>query len=156
MRKLREDHIRKGASRELIPPASVTVELDESDAGPDELIKAFIEVTPVRPYRLEEAVRDFYRAIGAPVPPLPHERRRTAQAWSVGARRRPNPRADQLLRLLARGNLVTHTRRSAGFTVSAQAVRLHIHGASADMDYADAVELHAALDAWLRLKAVDR
>ncbi|WP_030800660.1 hypothetical protein [Streptomyces sp. NRRL S-337] len=150
--KLRELHgtqLRKGRSRSLIPPASVRVDVDEPDSTREDVINAFVGAAPNEPKSLEDAVRAFYQAIGAPIPPLRQDR--VARAWQVAQSR--NSRAAQLLRTLTHGVPVTYSRGSAGFTVSVDAVRIRVGGAEGDLDRAGVTELHAALNAWLRLNA---
>ncbi|MFI0220616.1 hypothetical protein [Streptomyces lydicus] len=147
LRDLHATQVLKGRSRPLISPTSILLDLDEPDSTSETVINGFVGAAPNETQSLEDAIRAFYQAIGAPVPPLRQDR--IARAWKVPSPR--TSRADQLLRTLTHGTPITYTRRSVGYTVTADTVRIRVGGADGDLDRAGVVELHAALNAWLRL-----
>ncbi|MFC4512238.1 hypothetical protein [Streptomyces ehimensis] len=158
MRELHAKKLRQGYTRTFIAPSVVRVDVHE--VVPEErwgrevpaldLVEAFVAAAPSRPSEagLEEAIRSFYKAIGSPARPEYFER----LARAGGPVAPLPPRAAALLRVLSHGDVVASPGRAAvGYTVSAEAVRLHVGRAGEDLDHATVVELQAALSAWLRL-----
>ncbi|MEI5098148.1 hypothetical protein RB200_05235 [Streptomyces sp. PmtG] len=113
-------------------------------AAPD-LVAEFAGAAPTKPQALEDAVHDFYTAIGVPTRPRgPVSTPRRAPAALT-------PRAAELRRLLTSGTCVTGSSRATGYAVSADGVRLYRSRRGAPLSRDDVVELRAALTAWLTL-----
>ncbi|MFF3337837.1 hypothetical protein [Streptomyces flavidovirens] len=157
LRAIHAKYLDQGYTRALIPPACVHLDVTEPPLhshpyGKDaprphpELFAAFVGSAPGSPARLEEAIHDFYTAIGAPARPLHLDRL---------ARSGPPPlppRAAAMLRTLACGAKVASPDcRAVGYSVTADAVRLRVGRAGEALDRKAVVELQAALTAWLRL-----
>ncbi|MFI6642676.1 hypothetical protein [Streptomyces sp. NPDC050504] len=155
---LRAEHslyVRRGYTRVLIPPACVSVDVDEHPMPPRpddayrperhrELLEAFVAAAPDEPRELEEAIHDFYTAVGVPARPRP--------VPPPVAPPQPPPRIQALLHTLAHGRTITSPPVSAiNYRVTADTVRLHVGTAGEDLDRRRVTELHAALTAWLHL-----
>lgn len=152
--------LRRDPARVLIPPASVRLDLDEPPLaerpyGPDAppphpaLIDAFIDAAPSTHRELEEAIHDFYTAIGAPTRPL-----HPGPPFSPAS---VPPQVAQALRTLAHGRPVHSTLRGViSYTVTPGTVRLHVGRAGEDLDYRQVLHLQAALTAWLHLNRTHR
>ncbi|MEV4500853.1 hypothetical protein [Streptomyces klenkii] len=158
LRELRVKKVRQGYTRTLIAPSSVRLDVEEfvpdeqrgREVPAPELVEAFVSTAPAKPPEtgLEDAIRSFYEAIGAPARPQHFERLARAGTPSTPL----PPRTAALLRTLSRGEVVASPVRAAvGYTVSAETVRLHVGRVGEDLDHAAIVQLQAALSAWLRL-----
>lgn len=138
--RLREIHAElseKGYGRVLVAPATHP-----------ELLEEFLGLAPSAPRDLDEALRDFYVAIGLPT--LPKRLIRAGQTPTT-ASRGPS-RAEAASRALAHGSaIVSPRRRSIGWRVTADAVRLQVGAGGEALSHGEVVELQAALTAWLRL-----
>ncbi|MEV7416600.1 hypothetical protein [Streptomyces sp. NPDC089919] len=150
LRKLYAELIHRGYTRELIAPACVRLDVDEHPLHPrpygdhaprahPELIRDFTGAAPAGHGSLEEALTDFYTAIGlAPRP-------RAARPGGAPPAVREGQRA------LAEGRALTgRLRRGAGWTVTATGVRLHVGPAGENLTPREVADLQAALSAWLR------
>lgn len=159
LREIHAEMTEKGYSRVLVAPACVRLEVTEhplhahpygpnAPAAHPELLEEFIGLAPSASRDLEEALRDFYMAIGLPT--RPKRLIRAGRTPTV-----PPPRADGVLRALARGSAITSpNRRSIGWRVTADDVRLHVGAGGEALSHGEVVELQAALTAWLRLNPV--
>jgi hypothetical protein len=154
----------RGYEEVIVPPACVCLEVTEAplveragtiprqEAPFPELVAEFVGAAPARPTSrgdLEDAIYDFYTAIGAPARhrgrvPAAAARNAPAPAWT--------PRAAELLRLLRRGTHVSGPpRRVIGYSVTPNGVRLRAGQAGVVLERDEVSELHAALTAWLLL-----
>ncbi|MCY0929442.1 hypothetical protein OTB20_25230 [Streptomyces sp. H27-H1] len=156
LRKIHADLTSKGYTRALIPPACVRLEISEHPLhehpyGPDappphpELVEEFVGLAPSGPRSLDEAVRAFYTAIGIssrPKHPIPPRQVPTPLP----------PRASSALRVLTSGSAITSpARRTVGWRITADGVRLHVGPSGEDLTPREIADLQAALAAWLRL-----
>ncbi|MFI5617784.1 hypothetical protein [Streptomyces sp. NPDC051567] len=159
LRKQHADYLGQGYSA-LTPPACVRLRVTEAPLHPRPwgvrsprpdlgLLEAFNAApVPARPRGdLEEAIRTFYRTLGMPVRP---ERPRQ---FPPGSRPPLPPRAEAVYQALGAQPakpLVFPVRRHIGYTLTPGTVTLRVHHQVADLDHQGAVELQAALTAWLR------
>lgn len=157
--RLREIHAeltKKSYGRVLVAPACVRLEVTEhplhahpygpnAPAAHPELLEDFIGLAPSASRDLDEALRDFYVAIGLPTRP-----ERLIRPGPTPAAL--SPRADGALRVLARGSAITSPRRrSIRWRVTADDVRLNVGAGGETLTHGEVAELQAALTAWLRL-----
>ncbi|MEU6481038.1 hypothetical protein ABZ858_30005 [Streptomyces sp. NPDC047017] len=161
LRKIHAELTEKGYGRVLVPPACVRLEVAEhplhahpygpnAPAAHPELLEEFIGLAPSAARDLDEALHDFYVAIGLPTRPK----------HLIRAGRTPTAlpsRVSGALRVLARGSAVTSPkRRSIGWRVTADDVRLHAGAGGVALSHDEVAGLQAALTAWLRLNPVPR
>lgn len=160
IRALRDHHanaMEKGYTQVLIAPACVRLDVEEypmppaerpRDARPHlELTEAFVGTAPgTAPgtaWPLDTAVDEFRTALGLPV-------RQRNVTW----RPRPTPvppRIAAMLHTLAHGAPITSPERlPVGWTVTPQSVTLRVGRTAEPLDRQTAIELQAALTAWLR------
>ncbi|GGX29420.1 hypothetical protein GCM10010353_50800 [Streptomyces chryseus] len=139
-------YTRNGYTRILIPPAVVRLNFDEDQpltaVAHRELFQAFIGAAPTTPQSLEAAITAFRAELGLPSRP-------EHITWAPREKAIP-PRVAAMLRTLEDGSALTPARRrSVGWTVSGQGVRLHVGPTGEALDRTAVVELQAALSAWL-------
>ncbi|WP_405747205.1 hypothetical protein OG422_29105 [Streptomyces sp. NBC_01525] len=158
---LHAERLRRGYTEVLIPPTSLRLDVTEppladhpwgADApGPDPaLINEFTGAAPGTPRSLEEAIRDFYTAIGAPS--RPQHLDRLARAGAPRAAAPVPPKVAALMRALAHGSrIASPAHHSTGYDITADTVRLRVGHAAEHLDRQGVTELHATLSAWLRL-----
>ncbi|MER6912707.1 hypothetical protein ABT354_13655 [Streptomyces sp. NPDC000594] len=153
---------RDGYLRPLIPPACVRLPVAEVPLHPEPwgehaprpsapLLEAFIDARPADPegpeglggpQGLEAAVGTFYRALGLPARP-PRQLRRPGEPALP-------PRAATVLRALATGKpVVFPPRRGIGYTFTPRTAVIEIGDRRVHLDHQGALELQAALTAWL-------
>ncbi|MFY4722974.1 hypothetical protein [Streptomyces sp. LaBMicrA B280] len=156
LREIHAEMTEKGYGRVLVAPACVRLKVTEHPLHPHpygpnalgthpELLEEFIGLAPSAPRDLDEALRDFYVAVGLPTRPK-HLVRAGHTPTALPSR------ADGALRVLARGSALTSPkRRSIGWRVTADDVRLHVGAGGEALSHGEVIELQAALTAWLRL-----
>ncbi|RKT02552.1 hypothetical protein BX286_0460 [Streptomyces sp. 3211.6] len=160
LRRLYADLLHQGYTQELIPPACVRLDTDEHPLHPRPwgehappahpgLIAEFTGAAPSGPGSLEDALAEFYTAIGLTTrPKTPAPRPETAVAVPPPG---VPPAVREGLRSLAEGRpLASRPGRGAGWTVTGTAVRLRVGRAGEDLTPGEVAELQAALTAWLR------
>lgn len=156
LRKIHRTLVGQGYSRVLVPPVCVQLETNEyplhsypygpnAPAAHPELLQEFVGLAPSAPNSLDDALRAFYAAIGIPSRPLHPVPGRQALP--------PLPaRASEALRVLARGSAISSpARRTVGWRITAQDVRLHVGPSGEALTHREVADLQAALAAWLRL-----
>ncbi|WP_424216457.1 hypothetical protein ACN20G_30445 (plasmid) [Streptomyces sp. BI20] len=159
LRAAHAEYTAEGFGRALIPPATVEVDVDEGPlTGPDRgplphraLLEGFVGLAPGTgggsAADLDRAIRAFRGALGLPAVEEPRGAR---------APRPPvSPAVRELIVRLARSRAITPgaARPPVPWTVTREAVRFHPHARDAGLDRASALELHAALTAWLHATA---
>ncbi|MBO8203174.1 hypothetical protein [Streptomyces smyrnaeus] len=160
LRQVHADLMRRGFTRVLIPPACVRLEVDEPPLadhpygpgapGPHRaLVEAFVGAAPAGARELEEAITDFYAAIGAP-------RRRTTSGYTL-APASTSPHLARPYRQLAAGRLIECGRGApVGYTVTPEKVRLRVGSAEHRLTQEQIVQLLADLTALLYLQRARR
>ncbi|MCF3180535.1 hypothetical protein IPZ70_11400 [Streptomyces polychromogenes] len=170
LRRLYADLLHQGYTRRLIAPACVRLTTEEhplharpwgehAPRAHPELIADFTGAAPSGPRSLEDALSEFYAAIGLTArqppagPPVP---RRPLPPQPVPLPPQPvppgvPPAVREGLRTLAEGRpLASRPGRAAGWTVTGAGVRLRVGQAGEDLTPREVAELQAALTAWLR------
>ncbi|WP_409062457.1 hypothetical protein [Streptomyces sp. SYP-A7185] len=147
---LREHHARykaKGYARTLVPPSSVSLDIEEHPPLPPvphpELLEAFVGAAPHTSQPLDAAINAFRTTLGLPTRP-------TNVSWAPRQQPLP-PRVDAMLRTLSHGSAINSPQRlPVGWTVTGEGVRLHVGRIGETIDRQAVIELQAALSAWLR------
>ena len=148
-----------GYQRLLIAPVSLRLPLNEPpvpkqfarEVPAPEVIEDFVGTAPATQSSggLEDAIHDFYTAVGLPARPrnfgdVNHLRAARGTALS--------PQTAACLRALSRKKAITSpARTTVGYRITADAVRLHVGRQGEVLDRKTVVQLQAALTAWLHL-----
>ncbi|MBO8202717.1 hypothetical protein JW613_31240 [Streptomyces smyrnaeus] len=160
MRQAHASLLRRGFTRLLIPPACVHLEVDEPPLadhpyGPDAprphraLVEAFVGAAPTGPRGLEEAITDFYMAIGVPHRP-------STSGYTLAPASTPAHLVRPYRQLAAGERIECGRGEPAGYTVTPEEVRLRVGSAEHRLTPEQVVQMQADLTALLYLQRARR